>query len=113
MTANQFIYSVSGIRFIKDDEKKVQAHIKKLFPEATSEYFLTPKDKIDFIFLEHGIGIEVKIKGQPSSIIRQLERYAESPLINELILVTAKSISVPPILKGKKVFKFNINQAWL
>lgn len=113
MKPQEFISVMSGVRFLKDNEKKVQAEIEKLFPEATREYYLTPADKIDFIFLESGLGVEVKIKGQQSSIIRQLERYADSPLIVDLLLVTGKSVMLPRELKGKKLFKFNINQAWL
>lgn len=59
---------------------------------------------IDFL-VAGGIGIEVKIKGSPVLVIRQLLRYAECMEVQELVLVTARSRlgDLPAELMGKKV----------
>ncbi|MEV1295158.1 hypothetical protein [Pseudonocardia sp. NPDC049635] len=43
--------------------------------------------RIDFL-TEDGIGIEVKVKGTPVDVARQLRRYASSGVLRELLLVT-------------------------
>ncbi|NUN52205.1 MAG: hypothetical protein HUU06_05380, partial [Planctomycetaceae bacterium] len=37
------------------------------------------------------VGIEVKVAGSFASVLRQVERYAGSPRLRSLLLVTAKS----------------------
>ena len=51
------------------------------------------------------IGVEVKIKGSPSDVVRQLQRYAHSDRIDELVLATTRSahLAVPQTLAGKPV----------
>lgn len=46
--------------------------------------------RIDFYFHEEKIGLELKVKGSPSEVIRQMHRYAQSPEINSLILITGR-----------------------
>lgn len=46
-------------------------------------------DPIDFLTL-HGIGIECKVAGSPSAVLEQLVRYAQSPQVQSLILVTSR-----------------------
>ncbi|WP_165069701.1 hypothetical protein [Marisediminicola senii] len=51
------------------------------------------------------IGIEVKTKGSLAAVIRQLDRYANCPEIDELILVTTKALHsrVPEILGARRI----------
>lgn len=49
---------------------------------------LTPRDRIDFLVGE--TGIEVKINGSPSEIVRQLGRYAASERVTALILASSR-----------------------
>ena len=57
------------------------------------EVHLSERDRIDFMAAYRGaaIGIEVKVKGSLSDICAQLLRYAESPRVGALILVTARA----------------------
>jgi len=47
--------------------------------------------RIDFYLPQQGYGIELKIKGSPSEVMRQLHRYAQSPEISALILMTGRT----------------------
>jgi hypothetical protein len=47
--------------------------------------------RIDFFLTASGIGIELKVKGSPSDVMRQLHRYAMCPRIHALVLVTVRS----------------------
>lgn len=56
------------------------------------EYDLgTDYGRIDFFLAEQGTGIELKVKGSPSSVLRQLHRYARCLEIESLLLVTARN----------------------
>ena len=47
--------------------------------------------RIDFYLPERKLGIELKVKGSPSQVLRQLHRYAQCPEIAALILLTARA----------------------
>lgn len=46
--------------------------------------------RLDLFSPTTGIGIECKVKGSPTPVLRQLIRYAECPLVHGLILVTGR-----------------------
>jgi hypothetical protein len=52
----------------------------------TPEVALNRRDRIDF--LVGRCGVEVKIKGTRDALHRQVMRYAESPLVDELLVIT-------------------------
>ncbi|PZE66928.1 hypothetical protein [Curtobacterium sp. MCBD17_021] len=62
------------------------------------------RSRID-LFANPGIGVEVKIDGSWAAVVRQLQRYAKCPEIDELILVTSRSKHhrIPTELEGKPV----------
>jgi hypothetical protein len=64
---------------------------------------LSARDRIDL--LVDRVGIEVKIAGSWRDVQRQLERYAESDQIDELVLVTTKPLHnrVAAVMNGKPV----------
>ncbi len=64
---------------------------------------LGPRDRVDF--LVEKIGIEVKIKGAPTAVARQLNRYVKSDLIESILLVTTKATLrvMPATLNGKLI----------
>jgi hypothetical protein len=70
---------------------------------AVREVHLAGPDRIDF--MAGALGIEVKVAGQSASVARQLARYAKSPEVEELMLVTtrARHRSVPREIGGKPV----------
>ena len=56
------------------------------------EHHLGPEyGRIDFYVPDVKVGIELKVKGSPSQVLRQLHRYAHSPDISALILLTARA----------------------
>lgn len=77
------------------------------------EYRLSDKDIIDFFYKEIGLGIEVKIKGTPRNIYRQLERYAAHDEIKVLFLVTCKTMGLPAFINDKPVYLISLGSAWL
>jgi hypothetical protein len=54
--------------------------------EPVPEVKLNGRDRIDFLIGR--VGIEVKIKGTRDALHRQVMRYAESPLVDELLVIT-------------------------
>lgn len=67
------------------------------------EVRLSKSSRIDF--LVGTIGIEVKVDGGISAVIRQLHRYAEFATVSELVLVSTRATlaRVPTELNGKHV----------
>lgn len=107
--------SIHSRQFTHADESELQRGLAQAFAEdgldAQREVRLSQRDRIDF--LVGAVGIEVKVKGSAAKVLAQLERYAESDLIDELVLVTSriqaaalsgevggKPLRVVPILGG-------------
>lgn len=65
------------------------------------EVALSRRDRIDF--LVGRVGLEVKVKGAPAGVLRQLQRYAGSDQIGHLVLVTtvARHLDMPATIGGK------------
>lgn len=88
-------------------EAELQASVLGVLEGAripcASEVWLNSVDRIDLVVGR--IGIELKLHGAVSAVSRQLQRYAQSDLLDELVLVTARSwlCSVPRTLSGKQV----------
>lgn len=62
------------------------------------------RGRIDFYVPDVQLGIELKVKGGPSEVARQLLRYAEAPEIAGLMLVTGRArlaAGLPDTLSGK------------
>lgn len=103
------IAAIQSYRFTFDNELELQAGIAQAFTAKnipfTREARLGDDLKIDFMVPE-GIGIEVKIKGSPSDVARQLLSYANRPEVVCLVLVTAKIGlgKLPLELLGKRLF---------
>lgn len=73
---------------------------------------LTARDRIDL--LVGRIGVEVKIAGMPRNVDRQLLRYAQSDLVDALLLVTNRARHRPPTtLNGKPVLVASLLRAGL
>lgn len=80
--------------------------------EVQREVVLPDKaGRIDFMVA--AIGIEVKVDGSLSALIRQSIRYARCPWVDELVVVTtkAKHINMPPELNGKPVTVAHLNRS--
>jgi hypothetical protein len=92
------------------DEVATQERVAQICAEhritAHREYSLEPElGRIDFYLPVLRIGLELKVKGSPTDVARQLQRYALSPEIDELILLTgrARLLSVPREANGKPI----------
>ncbi len=72
---------------------------------------LGPRCRIDF--LAGTVGIEVK-KGRPErkQLMRQLERYAQSPRIEALIVLVERYASLPGEILQKPCITLSINRLW-
>ena len=97
------------------NEKTLQMEIAMLLQsnqiEHEREVVLEKGSVIDFLI--DGVGIEIKIKGNKSSIFRQCKRYCKNDKINQLILVTNKAMGLPAEIEGKPCYILNLGESWL
>lgn len=91
-------------RYSFASEVELHGQLERVLRDAGApvrrEVRLSPTDRIDFLCGD--IGLEVKVKGQRTPI-RQLTRYAASPQVAGLLLVTTRAAIVPGPLNGKPV----------
>lgn len=84
---------IGGHRYRYANELELHAAIAKAFDTAGVHYQrevrLTPRDRIDF--LVDDVGVEVKIKGGPSSVVAQLGRYSRCAQVAALLLVSDRA----------------------
>jgi hypothetical protein len=110
-----------GKRLPLTDEKRLQAEIGSVLDAAGLRFqreapLVAARGAIDFLVLfgdAYRVGIEVKIKGSRLQILRQLVRYAGSPSVDALMLVTSLGGSWQDELGGKPLTTINISEAWL
>jgi hypothetical protein len=78
---------------------------------ARHEVSLGRGRRIDF--LVGGVGVEIK-KGKPNAraLFAQLSRYAESPLVTELLCLVEKSVFLPTTCGGKPLKTLSLNRLW-
>ncbi len=104
-------------RYIVGNEADFQNGVAKILDlnrvSYCREYDLgQPFGRIDFYLPDHAMGIELKIKGGRTTALRQLHRYATSPQIHSLVLVTTRSAlgMIPDRLNGKPIAVANVWQ---
>lgn len=89
-------------------EKALQSDVAKaLTLEGIAfkrEAWLNIEDRVEFYLPVGSIGLEVRLQCAAREIYRQIERYAESPAINEIILLSNTEIGLPGLVKGKRVW---------
>ena len=73
--------------------------------EVVPERILSARDRIDFYVPDGRVGVECKIDGSATEVMRQLLRYTESPEISGIVLLTSrtKHRNIPATLGGKPV----------
>ncbi len=78
----------------------------------TREKVIGASERIDFLC--YGcIGIEVKLRGSAWNIARQIKRYDKSDIVQELVLVTSRSVDPTPIGLSKPLEIVFLSRAWL
>ena len=114
MTGPAALVDVAGVlarireyRFLSSAEAELQALIARALTQEgiafEREVDLGAAGRIDFLLPSCGAGLEVKVQGSPTEVLRQLQRYAGVPAIAQLVLATtrARLRSMPPTLNGK------------
>lgn len=105
----------SGKRYPLEDEIRAQAlmfdDLRVKFGGLVEREASAPGGRIDFRVAD--IGVEIKVKGQPAAIMRQVARYLDSPNLSGIVLVTGKAVAIPAMIKGKPVRVVNLGAAWL
>ncbi len=108
-----------------ETEARLQAAIEDVFKDHLPalglaylrELRLDARNRVDFFIhlpnTTHGIALEVKIQGRAIQIYRQLERYAQFEAVDEIVLVTNKSMTLPQCCMGKPVHLVKLGVAWL
>lgn len=114
--AERLIRLIGSARVDLSTEAAAQRGLAKLFEAEgipfEAELRLTAADRIDFLIGR--VGVEVKI-GQPRrAILRQLERYAGSDRLDELLLVSSAPFPSGGFrAHGKPVFIVSLSTGWL
>jgi hypothetical protein len=120
---------LSGVRVSLSTEKETQRDLHGVLANAFDEdnvrreARLTPRDVPDFLVgdrcgrgvtISPGVAVEVKIKGAgKAEVWRQLERYANHPLVTELVLVTSLAMGLPETCRGKPIYYVSLGKGWL
>lgn len=115
----EVVKALTGQRFPLEDEKRTQVLIEEALKEHHCGLFWRvdrevrlAKGVIDFV-VSRKVGVEVKLKGNAGAIERQLRRYAEDEVLTGLVLVTAKPIGLPSLIRGKPLAIVDLAKAWL
>jgi hypothetical protein len=99
---------VLRVRMPMADEPRLRDLVERELRAAAIAYeresWLSGDDRIDFL-CETGVGIECKSRGGRTGVLRQLSRYAASPDIASLVLVTTRlqHRGMPAALGGKPI----------
>lgn len=97
--------AITLAHFVYRAEDQLQEGIAAALTAAgmpvTREVRLTARDRVDL--LTGRVGVEVKVAGAADAVLRQLQRYATSDRIDELVLVTTRAHhrALPTQIGGK------------
>lgn len=113
---DEIVDVLHGSRFNYADEEQLQAGLTAALEasghQVDREVRLDGHSRIDL--LVGRVGVEVKVAGKPDAVERQLERYAHSPLIDAIVLVTTRVRHRPPgQINGKPIVVVSLAAAGL
>lgn len=117
-SAREIIRVLKGYKYLYSSEKVLQEAVARVL-EAKGISFEREKDlgrKAGIVdFMVGRIAIEIKIKGSPSQVARQLIRYCECPDVDEILLFTGRARlgALPKTLAGKPVRVVGIWESFL
>ena len=112
MTGAQIAEMVAVVTFTFRDETELQEALGHILEGAgltvEREVKLNGTDRIDFVVGR--VGIEVKVGGAGLNVARQLQRYARSDRIDEILLIShaARHTALPAEIGGKP-----LNVVWI
>ena len=104
VTGEAVIAVLAAHRFTYNAESQLQAGVSEALTNSgvpcQREAVLSATDRIDL--LAGTVGVEVKVRGAAAAVFRQLQRYAHSPAVTELVLVTTRveHATLPPTCAG-------------
>lgn len=107
MTAKDLVLLLESFSLPVHTEAEMQAALERSLSDSNvffdREVRLGPRDRIDFIVGD--IGVEMKTQGSLIAVRHQLQRYAQSPRVREILLFTSKAklCQMPKTLSGKKI----------
>jgi hypothetical protein len=99
--------TLRGYRFRYANEDDLQQAVQDALARsgvaAEREARLDGRSRVDL--LAGRVAIEVKVAGSATDLLRQLTRYARSPLIDGIVVVTnrARHLRIPDEIEGKPV----------
>jgi len=107
LRVRRVVGALTGFAAIVQDEDELSAAVRRLLDEAglayETEVRLGRDSRIDF--LVDGVGVELKVADSGAKLLRQLDRYAASPMLDALVVVTTsrRLARVPPRLRAKPI----------
>ncbi len=96
-------------------ENKLHVHVQNTLSDkgflVEHEAKVAPRSRVDFLVGK--IAIEIK-RNRPNktALIKQLKRYAGSPLVDAIIVLTEKSVSLPPTILNKPIRSLSLLSLW-
>lgn len=101
--AQRLASALSHYRFSFRNEAIFQDNFELMLKAEKIDYerevFLSPKDRPDFMIA--GAAVDLKIGGPINAHLRQLKRYANYPIVTEIILIATRQFPVPSTLSRK------------
>ncbi len=107
MNVETIVGALRGVKIASTNEADLQDGIAVSLATAgidfKREHRLSKSDRVDFMV--GSIGVEIKIQDSVSALTRQLQRYALSDEVSELLVITTRSrlSNLPRVLNGKPV----------
>lgn len=101
------IARIRAYRFLSSAEAELQQLLAKALDREgivfVREHPIADGGRIDFFLPHYAAGVEVKIKGSPMDVLRQLQAYALDPALQVLVLATARArlTAMPSTIAGK------------
>lgn len=111
---NAILAALSWHRFDESSEARLQDGIEAVLRAAGFAYLrearLSERDRIDF--LVDGVGIEAKVDGASSEVLRQVHRYACLDAIQGIVVVTTKRRHRLPLTLQSKPIRVVYTRGW-
>ena len=109
-----------GVRFDLSDEVRLHGEMEAVLASVpgaavSREVVIGARCRIDFTVVRGGVtvGVEVKRVAQRGSILKQINRYAETGRLDGLVLVSATAIAAPDRLSGVPLSVLSLGAAFL